>query len=177
MTTWVPKSFLPLVLLIYSTSAFSAQSSAPIDFDCDVPADHFSSVSQDLSGLLTISGSVRVIVMRSGYNLPVAGARIVSPDGKSSVGFQLVAASSHAKQFDVVLNTERGGDFKRRTVAQGPAQTAIPFRLSLADSGKATLVIGSMAFDADFHPLTSANGMAFCSTAEFKFTGLAFSAS
>ena len=115
--------------------------------------------------------------MRSGDNLPVAGVRLASADGQSSAGFQLVAASKRAKQFDVVLNTRRDGDAKRQTLGQISTQGAIPFRLSLADNGKVTLVIGSMSYDADFAPLSNANGMAFCSTAQFRFTELVFSGS
>ena len=130
--------------LTYSAPAFAA----PTAFDCDVPLDHFSSVSQDVVGPMRISGSVQVVQMRSGNNLPVAGARLVSSDGNNSVGFQLVAASAHAKQFDIVLNTKRGDDLKRSTVAQIATDASAPFLLSLDDTGKATLAIGASNFSA-----------------------------
>ncbi len=144
-------------------------------FDCDVPPDHFSSVSQDVAGPLAIKGSVQVVQMRSGNNLPVAGARLVSSDGNNSVGFQLVAASASAKQFDVVLNVKRGSNLKRSTVAQMATDASVPFKLSLDDTGKATLAIGGNNFSANFMPLSSGKQMVFCSTGQFQFTGLFFS--
>ena len=161
--------------LIVSAPVYAAATS----FDCDVPPDHFSSVSQDVIGPLMISGSVQLAQMRSGNNLPVAGARLVSSDGNDAVGFQLVAASPHAKQFDVVFNTKRGDDLQRNTVGQVAAEANAPvsFSLTLDKAGRAVLAVGGVNFSASFMPLTSGREMAFCSTAQFKFTGLLFSPS
>lgn len=173
-STWskISKSFSLTVLLpLASASAFAA----PLSFDCDVPPDHFSSVSEELTGAPAISGTVKVVQMRSGNNLPVAGARLVSADGINSVGLQLVAASIHAKQFDIVLNTKRGDNIQRSTVGQVATDVAVPFSLSLSADGKVTLLVGTSSFNADFMPIPHGKAMAFCSTAQFKFTGLAFS--
>ncbi len=75
----------------------------PLSFDCDVPPDRYSSVTQDVNGPMMISGTVEPVEMRSGDNLPVAGARLDSVDGQSRTGFQLVAPSARAKQFHIVL--------------------------------------------------------------------------
>jgi hypothetical protein len=120
---------------------------------------------------------VRPIELRSGKNLPVAGARIVSSDGSQSVGFQLVAASPRAKRLDVVINAKSSRNSSRRTVAQVAAHSDIQFDLSLADSGKVVLVVNDKSFDIEFEPLSDASGMVFCSTAQFKFFNLEFSAS
>jgi hypothetical protein len=162
---------LPLMALMHSASVLAA----PLSFDCDVPPDRFSSVSENLTGSPAISGTVEVVQMRSGNNLPVAGARLVSADGINSVGLQLVAASAHAKQFDIVLNTKRGDNFQRNTVGQVDAGAAIPFSLSLSGTGKVALLIGTSSFITDFIPIPIGKAMAFCSTAQFKFTGLEFS--
>lgn len=123
---------------------------------------------------MMIEGYVQLVQTRSGANLPVAGARLVSSDGNSSVGFQLVLSSPRAKQFDVILNIQRGGDLKRVALAKIATDASVPFSLSLADTGKVTLTIGDSGFDADFIPLTGGKAMAFCSTAQFKFAGLLF---
>lgn len=170
------KVFFAFSLLTCSASALSAEPSSGIRFDCDVPADHYSSVSQDLVGVPMIKGSVRAIELRSGNNLPVAGARIVSADGKRAVGFQLIAASPRAEQFDVVLYTKAGESSNRRTVTVVAAKSDSQFSLGIADTGKATLVIGGTGFDAEFEPMPGASGMVFCSTGQFKFSDLAFSA-
>ncbi|WP_156839916.1 hypothetical protein [Novosphingobium aquimarinum] len=169
------KASLIIALLTFSASASSVPSSSGMEFDCDVPADHYSSISQDLIGVPTIRGLVRAIELRPGNYLPLAGARIVSPDGKRSVTFQIIADSPRARQFDVILSTQNNETSNRKTVAQVAAESDIQFSLSLADAGKATLVLDDMSFDTDFEPLPSARGKAFCSTAQFKFFDLAFS--
>jgi hypothetical protein len=169
--------FLALLLLCASSICSTTANAAGTAFDCDVPPDHFSSVSQDIVGPMMITGSVQLVSMRSGRNLPVAGARIVSADGKDSVGFQLVAASAQAKQFDVVLNTKRSSDLKRQVVAQVATEANVPFSLSLDDKGRVKLNVGGNDHTADFIAFSRGKGMAFCSTAQFKFAGLLFSQS
>lgn len=168
LTTW--KTFAAL-LLAYPTFA----NAAPLSFDCDVPPNHYSSVSQDVSGQMTIGGTVDPVQMRSGNNLPVAGARLVSADGKISTGFQLVADSTHSKQFNIVLNTKRGDDLRSNTVGQVGIGGEIPFSLTVSDLGKVTLFISGTTFNDDFIPLSSGNEMVFCSTGQFKFSNLMFS--
>lgn len=162
---------LSAIMFMHSVSALAA----PLSFDCDVPPDHYSSVSEDIVGSPTISGTVAVVQMRSGKYLPVAGVRLVSSDGINRVGLQLVAQSMNAKQFDVVLNTERGDNVQRTKLGQVDSSVSIPFQLSLSADGKVTLTIGTSSFNADFVPISVGKAMAFCSTAQFKFTGLAFS--
>lgn len=161
-----------LLLLILAQSAPTL--AAPLSFDCDVPPDHFSSVSEDLTALPAISGTVKLVQMRSGNNLPVAGVRFVGADEKNSVGFQLVATSLRAKQFDIILNLKRDGNLQRNSVGQIDADVAIPFNFSVSDAGTVTLLIGTKSFSAEFMPLRAGKVMAFCSTAQFKFTKLKF---
>lgn len=168
----INQHFLKLlaVAILYPTQAFAG----PTAFDCDVPADNYSSVSQDVSGPMKIEGSIQLVRTRSGANLPVAGARLVSSDGNNSVGFQLVVPSSRATRFDVILNTKRGDDMKRATVTQLATEASVPFSLSISDAGKVAFAIGGKDFNADFIPFSAGKAMAFCSTAQFKFTGLLF---
>ena len=169
------KAAFVIVLIVGALTASAPAYAAATAFDCDVPPDHFSSVSQDVASPLAIKGSIQVVQMRSGKNLPLAGATLASSDGNNSVGFQLVAASTSAKQFDIVLNIKRGGNLKRSTVAQIATDGSVPFKLSLNDTGKATLAIGGGNFSANFIPLSSGKQMVFCSTGQFKFAGLFFS--
>ena len=148
---------------------------APLAFDCDVPPNHYSSVSQDVAGPIVIGGTVQVVEMRSGNNLPVAGARLVSADGNDSVGFQIIAASARAKQFEVVLSTKLGSDVKQSTVAQIPADASIRFSLSLNKAGHAVLAINESKFGTSFMPLPTGKAMTFCSTGQFKFSELILS--
>ena len=166
-----------LILLAGAMTCPAPVYAAATAFDCDVPPDHFSSVSQDVAGPMAIRGTVQLVQMRSGNNLPVAGARLVSADGNNSVGFQLVATSARAKQFDVFLSIKQGDDLKRSTIAHIPTDASIPFSLSLDETGKATLMINGSNFSAISIPMSDGKEMAFCSTAQFKFSGLIFSQS
>ncbi len=148
---------------------------ATIDFDCDVPPNHFSSVSQETTGPLGISGLIELKEMRSGENLPLAGARLVSADGTLSTGFRLMAASPRAKQLDIKLNTKRGEVINEVVLGQVDAKASVPFNFSLSEAGKVVLTIGGSTFGADFIPIVNGKEMAFCSTAQFKFTKLLFS--
>ncbi len=163
------------ILLASAMSCSAPALAAPIAFDCDVPPNHYSSVSQDVAGSIMIGGTVQAVEMRSGNNLPVAGARLLSADGNDSVGFQLVAASARAKQFDVILSTKLGNDVRQSTVAQIPADPSIRFSLSLNKAGSAVLAINRTEFSASFMALPTGKAMAFCSTGQFKFSDLSFS--
>lgn len=163
---------------IFMSTALSTSVSvfaAPLQYDCDVPPDHYSSISQEFGkSAVEVRGVVQVYQMRSGNNLPVAGARIADKDGKNSLGFQLVAQSPRAEQFDIVLNVFKNGELHRYSAGQIPIKSAISFSLLLDGVGKANFTIGNKSVTADFVPLESSKGMVFCSTAQFKFTDLVF---
>lgn len=149
-----------------------ALAATPIDFDCDVPADHFSSVSQDASGPVVIKGTVLAVQMRSGNYRPLAGVRVTSADDMNIVGFRLIDSSSRAKHLDVKLNMMQGRDLKEVTEGQVSAEVALPFTFSFSESGQVTLSIGGSIFQASFMPFANAKVMVFCSTGQFKFTDI-----
>jgi hypothetical protein len=122
-----------------------------------------------------ISGMVKAEELRSGDNLPVAGARLVSPDGTHIVGFQLVAASAKSKQFDIILNTKRNDLIQQENFGQVAVIESIRFNLSVSNTGKVTLLIGVKSFNAEYVPILESNAMVFCSTAQFKFSEVVFS--
>ena len=162
------------ILLAGVLTCAAPSHAAGIAFDCDVPADRFSSVAQSVSGLMKIEGSVAVVQPRAGANLPVAGATLASPDGKDSVGFQLVMASPRAKDFEVVLNLKRNGRLERASVARADTGASLPFSLILGGEGNVTLTIAGKSFSAEFMPLADGKAMAFCSTGQFRFSDLLF---
>lgn len=152
-------------------------SAAPISFDCDVPADRYSSVSQDTDGPLAVSGVVELVAARSGAFVPVAGARLVGADGKVSAGFQIVALNGpKSSTFDVVLNLNQGGALKQYNVTQIDTKAAIPFWLTL-DGDKLTLAVGDKKVGVDFVSIPGGKMMIFCSTGQFKFSDVRFGAS
>lgn len=153
-----------------SATAFAS----PFGFDCDVPPDHYSSVSQDLTGSPTLGGTIEAVQLRSGKSPPVVGARLASADGANGIALQLVAETAGAKQFAIVLNVKRGKTVQRSTLGQVATSAAIRFSLSIAANGKATLLINGNKFDADFIPIRASKAMVFCSTGQFKISDLRF---
>ncbi len=108
----IGKAMLALMTAISAVAAVPAYA-AQLEFDCDVPADHFSSVSQDVANGGSVSGTIRADQMRKGNNLPVVGAGIFGPEKRAIAGFQLVASDTRAKSFDILFNVDHDGDKKR----------------------------------------------------------------
>ena len=167
---------------IFALAAASTLTAVPacaaqLEFDCDVPANHFSSVSQDVTDGGGVSGTIRVDEMRKGDNLPVVGAGIFGPEQNAIAGFQLVAANDRAKVLDIIFNVSQDGTIKKGSVGKVDASSAIAFNISLSATGKAVLTVNGNQFQADASAISGGRAMAFCSTAQFKFTNLIFSAS
>jgi len=147
---------------------------SPMKFDCDVPADRFSSVSEETAGALAISGTVALIQAREGNYMPVAGARLISSDGNRRVGFQLVAPSVHRTEFNIIFNIDAGDGLKQYTMGQVDMQTPARFSLAISDAGKISLAIGDKSFDGGSLALSGGKIEVLCSTGQFKFSDLNF---
>jgi hypothetical protein len=169
------KAISALVIAISTTAPASAYG-AQLEFDCDVPADHFSSVSQGIANGGSVSGTIRIGEMRKGNNLPVAGAGIFGPENKSAAGFQLIASGNHSRSLELMFNVANNGDVKKEKVGEVDASSSIEFSISLSVVGTAVLTINGRQFKADASAISAGRAMAFCSTAQFKFTNLTFSA-
>jgi hypothetical protein len=170
------KALFALATVSSISAAFPA-SATQLEFDCDVPADHFSSVSEDMAGGGSISGTIRADELRKGNNLPVVGAGIFGPENRAIASFQLVAKDYRTKRFDIVFNVYHEGGVTRNNVGDVDAESAISFSISLSNIGQAVLIVNGTQFKADAFPVPGGRGMAFCSTAQFKFTNLVFAAS
>lgn len=170
------KAFLIFGTAISILAAVPAHA-AQLEFDCDVPADRFSSVSQDVANGGSVSGTIRVDKMREGNNSPVAGAGIFGPEKRAIAAFHLIASDARAKNFDIIFFVTHGGDLKEGKVGEVGASTAIEFNISLSAVGKAILTVNGAQFQADATAISGGRAMAFCSTAQFEFTNLIFSAS
>lgn len=169
----VTHSFIAFTLLVIESSLVLAE---PMNFDCDVPPDRYSSVSHEANAGSSISGNVQMVEMRSGTYLPVAGARWINAEGTSSVGFQLVAASNRASEFEIVLNVQEQGDTKRYLLAHVAVREVVPFKL-YSENGKIVVSVGSNSVATEIAAFPAGKAMAFCSTAQFKFSDLRFTAS
>jgi len=147
---------------------------SPMKFDCDVPANRFSSVSEETTGTLAISGTVALIQAREGNYMPVAGARLISSDGSRRVGFQLVAPSAHRTEFNIIFNIDAGDGLKQYTMGQVDMRTPASFSLAISNAGKISLAIGDKSFDRGTLALRGGKIEVLCSTGQFKFSDLNF---
>lgn len=161
---WIAWTFWLIATLAGQASA------APIAFDCDVPADRFSSVTGNPVVRGQISGSVDIVELRKGNYLPVAGVRLTSLDETQSVGFQLASKGRNA--FDVVLNVNDGTGLKRASVGELSVNGAIAFSLKAADSGDITLEVAGQSYRHTATAMALSTATVFCSTGQFKFSGL-----
>lgn len=152
--------------------AISAAS--PMKFDCDVPANRYSSVSEETTGTLAISGTVALILAREGNYLPMAGSFLESSDGSRRVGFQLAASSANRTQFNIIFNINAGDGLKQYTVGQVDMKDPANFSLAISDAGKISLAIGDKSFDGGTLVLNGGKIMVLCSTGQFKFSDLNF---
>lgn len=151
-------------------------SAVPLDYDCDVPADSYSSVSALGDTGFSIGGTVVAVQKRSGKNLPVAGARITSVDGKASAGLQLVSTSEKNNKFDVVVTLNVGGGVRRGVAGQIDLDQPSSFFVQVSKDGRFVLRVGNIDTGMNFVPIGSGKMMVFCSTGQFKFTNLVFGA-
>jgi len=98
---------------------------------------------------------------------------INSTDGLNSVGFQLVLAAPDAKALDLVLVARNNGKLERRALRAVPLGGTVPFTIVLPASGQGgRFVLGETAINLSFANLKSGSAMAFCSSGQFRFTGL-----
>lgn len=148
---------------------------ALFEFDCDVPANRYSSVSSQGDQLLSISGIITPISYRSGKFEPVAGALLGDSDGANTTTFQLVATSRRPKHLVILTNIKRGEDVRSGQVGTIRADEPVPFSMSLSESGMVQITIADQTFNHEFMPLSSGKEMLFCSTGQFKFSEIAFS--
>jgi hypothetical protein len=123
---------------------------------------------------MAISGTIKMVEMRFGAALPIAGVRIVSTDGKTAAEFQLRPPSAHEHHFNIMLGTVLKGVPDEIWDGQIDATAAISFRLAVSESGKVTLLIGGQTFSTQTTPITSGYNSAYCSTGEFRFSDLNF---
>jgi hypothetical protein len=163
--------FLALALTT-ATLAGTANAATGIDFDCDVPADSYSTVAADSVGpAYAVAGTVILVRPRSGNYVPTAGVRFAAIDG-GGVGLQLISQGARWKMFDVVLNLREGDKVTRQTFGSVDLSRSLAFRLSVAEQGKVTLSIADRVFEVAGKPLSAVKTAAFCSTGQFKFSGL-----
>lgn len=154
--------------------AAAPASSAPIDFECDVPPNRFSSVDQAFGEApVALTGKVSLVLARKGNYRAVAGARLSSADGANSIGFQIIGDGTPDGGFSIVMNSKRAGASKRSEI--GTLRGAVPdlaFSISLARDGKAEVRVGDRVGTAALDPVASGKGRVFCSSGQFGFAGV-----
>jgi hypothetical protein len=154
--------------------AVAPASAAPIDFECDVPPNRFSSVDQPFNAApVTLAGKVSLVLARKGNYRALAGARLSSADAANSIGFQIIGDGKPDGGFSIVMNSKRAGAAKRSEI--GALPNAVPdlaFAISLAPDGKAEVRVGDHVGRAALDPIAAGKGRVFCSSGQFGFAGV-----
>jgi len=167
------KGLLGRAALAISLVAYAAPAAA-LEFDCDVPANRFSSVVDDGDSLPSIQAKVEKLVFRADDYLPLAALRISNGDDSRSVSLQLVAPNNRARQFDVFLSLSTGGAPNRTLLGRIDIDGPIELKLFLAEDGSINVQVGSFTATRDFGPLEASTAAALCSSGQFKFSDLSF---
>jgi hypothetical protein len=149
---------------------------APLTFECDVPAAHFSNVSQPATGpALSATGQLTVKELRRGDGYgPTAGIQFSSVDQKQLLVLRLVAPSQDKKALHGELIVRSGDKTQNFDLGKVDGSTSISFKLSASELGKADVQLGENRYVADFAALSSAKIVAFCSSGDFNFGDLTF---
>lgn len=157
-------------LMVPQTAAASED-----DYDCDVAPDKHDNIYVTISGQTKLAGAVKKVEFRPGKFLPVAGARLVNADQSANFGFQLVALSTDAEQYDVVVNINRGDGHRSEVLGFIATSETVPFTISLEDNGQATVAIKDFKYSTLFVPIAEGKAMFFCSTGRFNFSQISAS--
>lgn len=147
-----------------------------LSFDCDVPADRHSSVSEEFDGPgQTVGGTVELIEGRRGKFVPVASVRLSSADDQTRAVLRLIAPDANGNSFDIVLTTRsEGGKSAESNLGRVTLDRPTPFRIELSSAGRLMATIGESSFGVDFQPIASGKAMILCSTGQFRFHALNF---
>jgi hypothetical protein len=148
----------------------NAVNTAPINYDCDVPAGHFSSVDTEISLPVEVSGTITPLVLRSGEFLPVGNVSIQSRD-KWGVGLKVLAFNASQKSL-VAAYADYTAPDHLVAMAKVDKSQSISFRLAISELGEGSLRVDQSehAFKVDLEdPLMLRFS---CSTGQFKFKQL-----
>lgn len=164
-------AIIPAALFFAASPALAA----PLTFDCDVPANSSSSVSNLAQTIPAVSGTITAKKFRQGQTPATVGAQIQAPDGKSFSGFVLMPNAADTTIMDIMLVSNFAG--KRENFAAGSISVTEPiaFRLFVDDQGAINIFLGDQSWSAPFMRLIGGEEKAFCGSGQFEFSDLRFS--
>jgi hypothetical protein len=143
-----------------------AASGAPIDYDCDVPAGHFSSIKTEVSLPIEVSGTITPLVLRPGDYLPVGNVAILSGD-QQGVGLKVIAFDTSMTSLIAAFVDSKAPDHLV-AMAKVDMSDSIPFRLTVSESGKGTLKVDQSEYAFDVDLSAPAELSISCSTVRFS---------
>lgn len=166
-------------LLIATASAFllsGAAHAGPINYDCDTPADKFSSldISTDTTRFI-VKGKIAAAVFRAGKYLPVANVHVGAPRGSDGVLLRLMAPSGTAKQAEIIVQTMQGSKPIKRVLGQILLGESLDFSIEVLPNAAVNLTVNGQQMSLKTEFASSSNLTISCSTGEFKFDNLEWS--
>ncbi len=163
---------------ILSSCVAQPADAAPMTYGCDTPADRFSAIMADVGFTsFTIKGAVKPNEFRKGKYLPLAQILLDTADEQNSLAFKLVAMGARAKDATAILETRsKGKDAKPVALAIVKLGETLPFSIRIVNGSTADYRIGAAQGQIALSLPEKGVLNVICSTGDFEFTGLEWSA-
>lgn len=147
---------------------------APIDYDCDTAAGHFSEISLHQAGPdYRVRGSITPLLRRSHVQyVATATVFIYSADRQRTVAVQIMRGTG--SRYEVTTHRVTGGDIGRASLRPVRTGEAVPFELVSTSNGTFAMV-GEQRIDLGPPIGAGARLSITCSTGRFRFSGLDWS--
>jgi hypothetical protein len=160
-----------LGLCAWVSAPLRAEPTSPqsYDFDCDVPAGHFSEWDGSLpSHIARISGSIELTHREQDPRwAPVANVFLLGESPGTVVGLQLTVHRDNPTELEISVR-DTGG--KRSVIGSTSADSGpISFLLSVSKPGVLTLAAGGATQDLELGSFKITKLALSCSTGEFKY--------
>lgn len=164
--------YLALAAVAGALLSPAAAHATPITFECDAATDRYSSMIVPMASSVTVVGTLTAAAFRPGKERSNGGMVINSADGLNMVGFHLTLPTPDAKALNLVLVARNAGKLDRRLIRSVPLGSAVPFSMVLPATGQGRLVVGETPINVAFGNLKAGNAIVFCTSGQYRFTGL-----
>jgi len=144
---------------------------APVDFDCDAPADRVSMVSQPAGPTLAIAGTFVAVEVRPSKVPTSGGVQFIGIDGKVGVAIQFVVPTPKSPTIEIRAIVLRDGKQTAQVLGTVPVGKPDPhsFSFTLTTANKATFAVDGKAYTFDFPYLPAARSGMFCGSSHVRF--------
>jgi hypothetical protein len=167
-----------MVGLFMATMSLSPAWASPMTYGCDTPADHFSAIEQTVSlKNFTLTTKIQPNEFRKGKYSPLAQIYFESSDQKNKWALQVIAPDYKSKAALVFLDMkEDGKDSEPFLIGSVEIGKQLPVNISVSEGSKIKFNIGEQDGTPELKLGDLAKMNIICSTGDFVFSDLEWSA-